>query len=39
MGYAPSADGKRFLMPVLQGALGGTPPLTVVVNWLAGVKK
>jgi serine/threonine protein kinase len=38
-GYVPSADGKRFLMPVLPGALGATPPLTVVVNWLAGVKK
>ena len=37
--YAPSADGKRFLMTVAQGALGETPPLTVVVNWLAGVKK
>ena len=39
MGYAVSADGKRFLMPVPRGALGETSPLTVVVNWLAGVKK
>jgi len=38
-GYAPSADGKRFLIAVPRGALGTTPPLTVVVNWLAGVKK
>ena len=38
-GYVASADGKRFLMPVPPGALGETPPLTVMVNWLAGVKK
>ncbi len=37
--YAPSPDGARFLMPVPQGARGEAPPLTVVVNWLSGVKK
>jgi eukaryotic-like serine/threonine-protein kinase len=38
-GYVPRADGKQFLMPVAAGTLGETPPLTVVVNWLAWVKK
>lgn len=38
-GYAPSADGKRFLMPVPAGALLEAPPLTVIVNWLGWVKK
>lgn len=39
MGYAPSADGKRFLMPVRQGADDGVAALTVVVNWLVSVKR
>jgi len=38
-GYAVAADGKRFLMPVAAGSQGAAPPLTVVVNWLAWVKK
>jgi hypothetical protein len=37
-GYAVTSDGKRFLMAVPAGTLGETP-LTVVVNWLAWVKK
>jgi len=38
-GYVPSADGKRFLIGVAPGAIEQAPPLTVVVNWLAGVRK
>jgi eukaryotic-like serine/threonine-protein kinase len=38
-GYAPAADGKRFLIATSAGERGEAPPLTVVVNWLAGVKK
>ena len=38
-GYAPSADGQRFLFVTGAGERGATPPLTVVVNWLAGVTK
>jgi Tol biopolymer transport system component len=37
--YAPSADGKRFLVGTEPGESNEAPPLTVVVNWLAGVKK
>lgn len=37
--YAPSADGQRFLVYVTPRAQGQAPPLTVVVNWMAGVKK
>jgi hypothetical protein len=37
--YAPSADGKRFLIATTVTEGAGTPPLTVVVNWLAGIKK
>jgi len=37
--YSPSADGMRFLMLVPQGALGETPPLTVVANWLAAGRR
>jgi hypothetical protein len=33
------ADGKRFLISTAPGADAELPPLTVVVNWLAGVKK
>jgi hypothetical protein len=35
--YAPSADGRRFLIPVpveQETAL----PMTVVLNWMAGLK-
>jgi Tol biopolymer transport system component len=36
-GYVPAPDGKRFL--VVTVATAEAPPLTVVVNWLAAVKK
>ncbi len=39
LGYVPSADGQRFLIGVAPGGAAVAPPLTVVVNWLAGVKK
>jgi len=36
--YAVSNDGQRFLIPSIAG--GGTgPPLTVVLNWQAGLKR
>jgi eukaryotic-like serine/threonine-protein kinase len=36
--YAPSADGQRFLVrvPVSEAS---SPPATVVLNWLSGVRK
>ncbi len=37
--YAPAADGKRFLVSSEPDASIEAPPLTVVVNWLAAVKK
>jgi Tol biopolymer transport system component len=37
--YVPSAEGKRFLVGTEPGESTDAPPLTVVVNWLAGVKK
>jgi hypothetical protein len=36
-GYVPAPDGKRFLVAPRAGA--EAPPLTVIVNWLASVKK
>jgi Tol biopolymer transport system component len=36
--YAPSADGQRFLVNV-SGSQPYEAPLTVVVNWLAAVKR
>ena len=36
--YEPSPDGQRFLVSVTLGE-AVEAPLTVVVNWLAGVKK
>jgi hypothetical protein len=36
-GYAPSADGKRFLISTAPGPTDEAP-LTVVVNWLARAK-
>ena len=36
--YAPSADGQRFLMNVLPESTV-VAPITVVVNWTAGLKK
>ena len=37
--YSISADGKRFLIRTAAGVREEQPPLTVVVNWLAAVKK
>jgi serine/threonine protein kinase len=36
--YAPSNDGQRFLTPALPGG-ASAPPLTVILNWQAGLKK
>ena len=33
-----TADGQRFLINVVPGQ-AGSAPITVVVNWLAGVRK
>ena len=39
-GYGPSPDGLRFLVNVPAGGEGATaPPITVVLNWAAGLKK
>ena len=39
-GYAPSADGQRFLVNVPAGGVAPTvPPITVVLNWTAGLTK
>jgi Tol biopolymer transport system component len=38
-GYAVSADGKRFLMAPDPETSSESPPLHVMVNWLAGVKR
>jgi eukaryotic-like serine/threonine-protein kinase len=39
-GYAPSRDGQKFLVNVPAGGEAATvPPLTVVTNWQAGLKK
>ncbi len=35
--YSPSADGQRFLLS-RQRAEGAVPPITVVLNWQAGLK-
>jgi eukaryotic-like serine/threonine-protein kinase len=37
--YAVSRDGKRFLLASGSGEAPAAPQLTVVTNWLAGVKK
>ena len=38
-GYAPTRDGQRFLVNVPAGAEGAAaPPITVVLNWQAGLK-
>ena len=38
--YVPSRDGQRFLVNVPAGGEGASaPPLTVVLNWQAGLKK
>jgi hypothetical protein len=36
--YAVSNDGQRFLTPSVAGG-GTSPPLTVVLNWQAGLKR
>jgi len=39
LGYAPSADGQRFLVNVPAGGANATPPpITVILNWAAGLK-
>ena len=38
-GYLPDRDGKRFLIATAAGERTEAAPLTVVVNWLSGVKK
>ena len=39
-GYAPSADGQRFLVNVPAGGdAAAAPPITVVLNWAAGLPK
>ena len=35
--YQPAADGQRFL--VLIGSAAAAPPITVVINWQAGIKR
>jgi len=39
--YQPSADGQRFLVNVTAGGEGAAsaPPITIVTNWQAGLKK
>ena len=37
--YDVTTDGKRFLITTASGPGGASPPLTVVTNWNAGLKK
>jgi Tol biopolymer transport system component/predicted Ser/Thr protein kinase len=37
--YQPTADGQRFLVNVTGGDTSAAPPITVVLNWTAGLKK
>jgi eukaryotic-like serine/threonine-protein kinase len=37
--YDVTADGKRFLVITPGGGSGSSPPLTVVLNWQAGLRK
>ena len=38
--YLPAADGQRFLVNVRTGGEAAqAPPITVVLNWTAGLKK
>jgi hypothetical protein len=37
--YDVTADGKRFLIDTTSGSGATSPPLTVVTNWQAGLKK
>ena len=36
--YAVTADGQRFLLPANMGE-AGPMPVTVVINWMAGIKR
>ena len=36
--YSPAADGKRFLI-VAQVEDAASVPVTVVLNWIAGLKR
>ncbi len=36
--YDVSADGQRFLFNVIADQQQSTPPITLVVNWMAGLK-
>ena len=39
-GYVPASDGQRFLLSVPAGGQGPTaPPITLVLDWTAGLKK
>jgi hypothetical protein len=37
--FSVSPDGKRFLIPRPANAAENNSPITVVLNWVAGVKK
>lgn len=38
--YQPSADGQKFLALVpAEGAAGASPPVTIWLNWMAGLNK
>jgi Tol biopolymer transport system component len=37
--YTPSKDGQRFLMNMPSGGRAAEAPITVVLNWQAGLKK
>ncbi len=37
--YDVTADGRRFLINAVGGSGAASPPLTVVTNWAAGLKK
>jgi hypothetical protein len=39
IGYDVTADGNRFLINTTGGSVAASPPLTVVTNWTAGLKK
>ena len=39
--FSPSADGQRFLIPILASIADATvsAPITVVLNWTAGIRR
>jgi hypothetical protein len=37
--YDVTADGKRFLIDTTGASGAASPPLTVVTNWTAGLRK